>query len=236
VGQAVRGELTARSGKLDDDSHFQDYTYAARRGDRLVALLESTAFDAFLHAGRRAANGTLENVVSDDDGGGGTNARVTYLADRDGPVTFRVNTLEGGETGSYTLTLVSAGPARDGGTPERGPGAAASPLALQAGRAVTGELAAGDQTLSDGSLYDVYTYQARRGERVVVRMSSDDFDTVLAVSGAGGSDMVMDDDGGGGTNSRAEYTAQSAGPVMIRANALSSGQGGRYTIVIEAAR
>lgn len=240
AGQTARGELTDRNGKLADDSYFQDYTYTARRGERLVAVLRSEDFDAYLHVGRRASNGTLENIESDDDGAGGTDARVEYTADQDGPVTIRVNTLAAGETGSFTVELQSGGGSANNDS--NGGGGRTEPSAsiptLRAGQTVRGELARGDGQLEDGSFYDVYTYVARRGERLVVRMSSDDFDTVLGVSQAreGADDLVMDDDGGGGTNSRVEYTATADGPLLIRANALSAGDGGSYTIVVESGR
>lgn len=233
-GQTVRGELTSGSGTLADDSHFQDYTYQARRGEKLVAGLTSDDFDAFLHVGRRIADGTLENVVSDDDGGGGTHSLVEYVADRDGPVTIRVNTLSAGETGSYSLEVYSTGGGERAAAEAEQP--AASIQALRVGQAVRGELARGDAAMDDGSWYDHYTYTARRGERIVVRMESDDFDTVLGVSGRDEADLVMDDDGGGGTNSRVEYTAAADGPILIRANALNAGEGGSYTLVIESAR
>jgi hypothetical protein len=233
-GQTVQGRLTSSNGKLADDSYFQDYTYTARRGEQMVVGLTSEDFDAYLHVGRRSADGSLENIVSDDDGGGGTNSMVEYTADQNGPVTIRVNTLSAGETGGFSLEVYSTG----GGESAASEPEAPSSSTLRAGQAVRGALARGDGTLEDGSWYDVYTYTARRGERVVVRMESDDFDTVLGVSAAreDADDLVMDDDGGGGTNSRVEYTATSDGPILIRANALNAGDGGAYTIVLESAR
>ncbi|WP_420130433.1 hypothetical protein [Longimicrobium sp.] len=235
-GQTVRGELTSRNGTLGDDSYFQDYTYQARRGETLVAGLTSDDFDAFLHVGRRGADGSLENRVSDDDGGGGSNSLVEYTADQNGPVTIRVNTLSAGETGSFSLEVYSTGGGESAASEPEQP--ASSTPALRAGQPVRGSLARGDGTLDDGSWYDTYTYTARRGERIVVRMESDEFDTVLGVSAAreNADDLVMDDDGGGGTNSRVEYTATADGPILIRANALSAGDGGSYTIVLESGR
>ncbi|HYW13080.1 MAG TPA: hypothetical protein VE871_14065 [Longimicrobium sp.] len=240
-GQRVRGELVAADGKLDDESHFDDYPYDMRRGGRITVTLRSDDFDAFLHVGRRAADGTLENLQSDDDGAGGTDARVEYVADQDGPVTLRVNTLGPGETGEYTLELEADGasptpPADENPPPDGGAG----PAALRLGSPVQGELAQGDGVMDDGSLHDDYTYRARRGERLVIRLESDDFDAVLAVMGMGANgepeNPAMDDDGGGGTNARVEYTAQGDGVLLIRANTLAAGETGRYTIVVETAR
>ncbi len=240
-GQRVRGELVAADGKLDDQSHFDDYSYTLRRGDRITVTLRSDDFDAFLHVGRRTADGALENNQTDDDGGGGTDARVTYTADRDGPVTIRVNTLGADETGGYTLELETGGaapsPSDENVSSDGGGGPATGLIALQLGRPVRGELAQGDAVMDDGSFHDDYTYRARRGERLVIRLESDDFDAVLAVAGVadGAENPVMDDDGGGGTNSRVEYTAQSDGMLLIRANTLAAGETGHYTLVVEAA-
>lgn len=239
AGQSARGELGPGDAQLADESYFEDYTYRARRGERLVVTLQSADFDAVLYVGRGGSGGgALENQVANDDGGGGTNSRVEYVADRDGPVTVRVNTLRGGETGAYTVRVESGGgssPQADDSS-DGGEGAADLPE-LRAGRAVRGELARGDGTMGDGSYFDDYHYNARRGERIVIRLSSDDFDTVLGVIGldAAGEvrDPVMDDDGGGGTNSRVEYRAERDGPLIVRVNSLSAGETGGYTLVVE---
>lgn len=242
LGQSASGALDASDGRLTDESYFEDFTYTARRGERLVATLSSDDFDAFLHVGRRAADGSLENAVRDDDSGGGTNARAEYTADRDGPVTLRVNTLGSGESGRFTIQVQAAGgpapapePAPQG---EETAGTDGLPV-LRLGRPVQGELTQSDGTMDDGSYFDDYHYQGRRGERLVVRLSSDDFDAVLGVIalGADGSlgAPILDDDGGGGTNSRVEYTVQRDGPVVIRANSLSARETGTYTLVVESA-
>ncbi|HEY0015955.1 MAG TPA: hypothetical protein VGC13_06535 [Longimicrobium sp.] len=240
AGRPVRGELTTASETMADDSYYQDYTYVARRGERLVVALSSGDFDAFLHVGRRNAEGSLENYVFDDDAGGGTDARLEYEADQDGPVTIRVNTVSAGETGAYTVVLESAS---GGGSPSddgaQGGPSGSMPV-LRVGRPVQGELAEGDSRLDDGSFHDDYTYTARAGERLVVRLESDDFDAIAAVTGIGADgepeNPVVDDDGGGGTNARVEYTASRAGPLLIRANSLNAGETGRYTIVLESSR
>jgi hypothetical protein len=246
VGQPVRGQLTERNGQLADGSYFQDYTYTARRGERLVAVLRSDDFDAYLHVGRRTGDGSLENIESDDDGAGDTDSRVEYTADRDGPVTVRVNTLEAGEEGAFTVVIESSSAGGGSGGESPGPasgdrqGYLAGLTVLRAGQTVRGELARGDAVLNDGSFHDDYIYQARRGERLVVRLSSDDFDAVMAVSAVGADgelgDAQVDDDGGGGTNARVEYTATRDGPVLIRANALNEGDTGRYTLTLESSR
>jgi hypothetical protein len=111
-------------------------------------------------------------------------------------------------------------------------------VSLTAGQRRTGQLQRGDAVMEDGSLFDIYTYQARAGERLTINMRSSDFDTHLTVARVEGGNaelIVRDDDSGGGTNSRAEFTAESDGPLLIAANALSEGMTGSYTIEVTAA-
>ena len=115
---------------------------------------------------------------------------------------------------------------------------AAGGTALTPGQRRTGQLQRGDAVMDDGSLFDVYTYDARAGERLTLTMRSRDFDTYLTVGRMNGREMeilVRDDDSGGGTDSRAEFTVDRAGPIYIAANALSEGMTGSYTIELAAA-
>ncbi len=236
AGRAVQGELTARSPRLSDESHYVDYGYTARAGERIVVTLSSSDFDAYLHVGRPAPGTELAGAVTDDDGAGGSNSRVEYTADRAGPVVIRANSLGKGETGRFTVELRSGAPEPRGDDKRPAPPAGST---LRLGNAMQGTLATGDRQISDGSFYEDFIYNARRGERFVVRLSSDDFDTVLAVgrmAPGGMESVVTDDDGGGGTNSRAEYTADRDGPVVVRVNALARGDAGRYTVVVERVR
>ncbi|HEU4883387.1 MAG TPA: caspase family protein [Longimicrobium sp.] len=111
-------------------------------------------------------------------------------------------------------------------------------VALTPGARRSGQLQRGDPVMDDGSLFDIYTYQARAGERLSLTMRSDAFDTYLTVARMVGEEMeliVRDDDSGGGTNSRAEFTVDRDGPIFIAANALSEGMSGAYTIELTAA-
>ena len=115
---------------------------------------------------------------------------------------------------------------------------ASDAVALTAGQRRTGQLQRGDPVMDDGSLFDIYTYQARAGERLTLTMRSDAFDTYLTVARMVGEEMeliVRDDDSGGGTNSRAEFTVDRDGPIFIAANALSEGMTGAYRIELAAA-
>lgn len=111
-------------------------------------------------------------------------------------------------------------------------------VTLTPGQRRTGQLQRGDAVMDDGSLFDIYTYDARAGERLTLTMRSTDFDTYLNVARMNGGEVepiVRDDDSGGGTDSRAEFTVDRSGPIYIVANALEEGESGSYTIELTAA-
>jgi len=99
-------------------------------------------------------------------------------------------------------------------------------------RVLTGTISAGDAVRDDGSWYDGWTLQLSNGERVVIAMTSADFDTYLTVVSPSGA-MTNDDDGGDGTNSRLELTADRAGSWTIMANTFASGETGSYTLTVD---
>lgn len=100
-GRAVhRGTLGAGDNMAPDGSWYDEYPVDLSAGGRLVVTLESSDFDAYLTV--IAPSGAM---VSDDDGGGGTNSRVEREVDESGRWSIHANTLRPAQTGSYTLTI-----------------------------------------------------------------------------------------------------------------------------------
>ncbi len=225
MGQTLNAALAASDPKLGDGSYFDHFRFTGRRGERIEVVMRSSAFDSHLSVGR--LDGTeLEILDSDDDGAGGNDARVRLTLPEDGEYTIRANSLEGGETGAYTIALRPF-------TPPPAP----RPQAIRAGQTVSGQLTDRDaQAEDDDSFYDAFTYEGRAGERLRITMRSPDFDAYLAVGrGTGGSfaSIETDDDGAGGTDARIEITLPRAGTYVIRANTVSSGEKGSYTLSVE---
>tara|TARA_R110002167_G_scaffold84173_5_gene228828 strand:+ start:1766 stop:2644 length:879 start_codon:yes stop_codon:yes gene_type:complete len=115
-GQTVQGELTTSDSTLGDGSYFDCFTIQTRPGQTLRIDQTSDAFDSYLQAGTGACGGTLTNLVSDDDSGGGLNARLEVQGDG-GVLTVRANSLSTGMTGRYTLTVSEVGQGTVGGKP-----------------------------------------------------------------------------------------------------------------------
>lgn len=117
--------------------------------------------------------------------------------------------------------------------------AASTPLqaqqTIQVGQTLRGTLSSSDPTMADGSHFDLYRIAGRSGQTLTITMRSDDFDTWLAVGRMSGGEfeaIETDDDGAGGTDSQLAFTFPTSGEYLIRANSLSSGETGGYTLSV----
>lgn len=118
-GVLVRGDLPFSYGGLHDALGYQ-----GRAGETVTVTLRSTDFDALLEVGRWK-DGLWEELARDDDGGGGTDSRITLTLPDDGEYILRAGALYVGEVGSYQLRLVSRG--RASGAPRPAPAGTAAP-------------------------------------------------------------------------------------------------------------
>jgi hypothetical protein len=223
IGQTVRSTIATSDPKLDDGSHYDAWRLRGQANTRVEIVMESADFDAYLKISEGEAK---EEMDSDDDGAGGTNARlVVTLQDKD--YVISANTLSADETGNYTLRVTSLGPPA--------PPRAAVPLT---GNRVTGVLNTSDPVASDETYYDDYRYTAQARESVTIDLASTDFDAYLEVgrmSGDSFESLKTNDDGADGTDSRIEFTFPSAGDYIIRANTLTAGETGSYTLTLTSA-
>lgn len=226
-GQSVRGELSSADPMLDDDTYYDVWRFRGQAGHVYAVTLRSDDFDAYLAVGS-SAGPSCGDCESDDDGGGGTDSRVEFRAPSSGAYEIRANSLSAGETGAYTLELEDLGE-RDG--PDVEADVEATPI--EAGSAVRGELTEDDARADDDSFYDMYVYHGRAGEAVTISLSSEDFDAYLAVGRLVDGEIEVletNDDGPAGTDSFIRLTLPDDGEYLIRANSLSAGETGAYTI------
>lgn len=84
-GGLAFADPTQFDGVLDqNDSRFSDgsvtdyYIAKARRDGRATIEMRSSRFDPYLIVSAKDSNGEIENIIEDDDSGGGKNARVTF--------------------------------------------------------------------------------------------------------------------------------------------------------------
>lgn len=103
-GGTASGTIALTDAALDDGSYYDLYSFRAEPGRGYTITLRSDDFDAYLAVGTMEG-GEMQAIETDDDGAGGTDARVTLAPDAAVDVVVQVNTLSAGETGAYTLEV-----------------------------------------------------------------------------------------------------------------------------------
>ncbi|MGB3544588.1 DUF4344 domain-containing metallopeptidase [Rubrivirga sp.] len=115
TGTPAQGRLSTDDTALADESFADLYVFDGTPGDEIAVTLRSTEFDAYLTIGT-IEGGDVEVVGRDDDGGGGSDARVRFTVGASGTYAVQANSYGPGETGAYTLTAERLGSSADGGT------------------------------------------------------------------------------------------------------------------------
>ena len=229
---ALGGTVT-RTGNLGDDCVSPNYSgrlaryysFTLGQSGPVEIDLVSSAFDAFV-ALREGTDAAGRLVVTDDDGGQGTNSRI----ERDlsaGTYTIEATSYATGVTGAFTLTVTGSGG-----------GATVCFLhdlgALSGTVTRTGNL--GDDCASPnypGRLARYYRFALGQSGPVEIDLVSSAFDTFLALreGAAAGRLVATDDDGGQGTNSRI-VADLSAGTYTIEATSYATGVTGAFTLTV----
>jgi subtilisin-like proprotein convertase family protein len=110
VGQTINGTLQNGDCLLPaDGSYYDAYTFTGTAGQQIYITLNSTQFNAYLYLVQGAFPGGT-TVMQNDNGGGGTNARIPPTSGfvtlpASGVYTILANSFSPGETGSYQLFL-----------------------------------------------------------------------------------------------------------------------------------
>jgi len=93
---SMDGRLGRRDPADDEGRHRREQAVTLRRGDRVRFGVSSDALDVMA-----VVEGPGGERWEDDDGAGGTDARLVFTAPRDGSYRFIVTSYEAGETGAY---------------------------------------------------------------------------------------------------------------------------------------
>jgi hypothetical protein len=230
VGQTVNGTLSGSDPvMLSGMGPFRVHSLEARQGDRLIVTLRSGAFDSFLSI-MRAVGGIHEVVARDDDSGGGSDARLRWTVPVAGTYFVVAQALNPEGAGGYTLSVETAPPARP-----------VTPVAMSVGETRDGVLTEESSLLPEEPtdvFHDLYAFDARAGQELVVTLDSDDFDAFLAVGPLSGTTIdiaATDDDSGTGTNARVRFTVPQDGRYGIQVRGLGPSAIGRYRLSVSEA-
>lgn len=107
--------------------------------------------------------------------------------------------------------------------------------AIRAGQSVAGTFDDNDSRLPDQSYFERWTISATAGQRLIITMSSTDFDSYAIVARARGTDveyLAQDDDSGGGRNAQIVFEVPATGEYMIIANSREPRTTGSYNLSV----
>lgn len=106
---------------------------------------------------------------------------------------------------------------------------------IRAGQSMTGTFDARDSRLPDQSYFERWTLSATAGQRLIITMSSSDFDSYAIVARANGNDveyLFQDDDSGGGSDAQIVFVVPATGDYMIIANSRKPEATGEYNLSV----
>lgn len=208
VNQVQNGELTT-------DNYTQYYTFEARQNDLVTINMERLrgSVDAFLVL----ADSNLNELINDDDGGGGQNAKISnFLIPADGTyyvLATRFDRETGTTAGEYRLELQSLGNAFDG--------VPADVQRISYGTTITGRI-------DEVTPQITFAFWGTEGDAVTVSLNrgDGDLDPIVSIVDSNGNVVAQDDDSGGGKNSRiARYVLPRTSIYYIRAARFSGTDG-----------
>lgn len=214
-------------GEISDDRYARYYSFQAHRND--VVSLRMTRTDGSLDAFIAIADANLQNLVEDDDGGGGQNSYIAqYLIPADGlyyAIASRYQGEEGRTTGGFTLELDFLGNVFDEVETEIS--------RITYGTTVTGRI-------DDTTPQVLYAFYGVEGEIVTASMNraDGDLDPTVSILNEDQRPLVSDDDSGGAQNALIErYVIPVTGIYYVRATRYSGSSGntntrGSYILVL----
>ena len=218
LGDVVSGSLTGESPTIGDGRRAEAWLLEGRAGASVVVILESDAFDAYLYA----TGPGLGEVLSDDDGAGELNSRLTITFPVDGDYLV-VASHVGGMTGAYTIRVEQ--PVDLSELPTEG-------RTVSVGGAADGYLSMNDPLTAAGRHGQAWALEGRAGEIYVIELISDDFDAFLYFVGPGLSEALTDDDGAGDLNSRIRVTLPEDGTYRVVVCALDGSSSGNFQLAV----
>lgn len=235
MGATSTSEFTASSPQYIG-SPVEAWTFEGTAGESLSVDLTAD-FDAYMYL----LGPGLTEWLSDDDGAGCLNSRITVVLPESGAYTVIASALGAG-VGEYELHIADApGEMRecteaDGSL---GSGIAVEDLVVTGSITVPGEQAAelivGDQ-LFQGSRTQIWTIEGVAGSRLLIEHSADAFDPYLYFSGPGFEVPLFDDDGAGALNARLCVELPESGTYRVLSSSLGEDASGEFLVTVREVR
>jgi serine protease Do len=82
----------------------------------------------------------------------------------------------------------------------------------------------------DNSFFDIYTFEGKAGQEVILEMSSNEIDSYLILLDTNGQELAQDDDGGQNRNAKIRVTLPENGIYTLLANSAQGQEFGTYSL------
>jgi hypothetical protein len=222
VGSTINGTLSTTDCLFSQEYYSDLYSFTSAAGALRQLDMSSTAFDPWIDLGSTTDEDAY--FAGNDNGGGGTSARLRLLASPGDLLALANSSLER-QTGAYTfgVSAWSGDVTACESTAWLIPGPAVFPQTL----------AATDCALTGGFLADGIFFFGEPGRTYTITMASSAFDPVLRlVNGQTGTVILTDDNSGGGTSARITWspTGFTLGAVFLTTAVTATS--GAYTITV----
>ena len=205
-----RGALEAGDTVLDSNEYADTYTFEGIAGQEAVVDLRSGEFDPYLMV--KTPSG--EQMENDDYEGDTDRSLLVFTVEETGTYRVIVTSYKSGESGGYTVEINTHDP--DGIT-----------TALNE----NGSLRRDDTAMTSGEYYDTFEITGMPGQKLVVDLRSDDFDTYLILRARDGTQDSNDDSDSTG-HSRIEKDLTQAGTYQILVTSYAAKETGQYRLTM----
>jgi len=210
-GRVELGQLQVNDLTRDNGAYQDNHSFLGNPGEEVVIDLRSRDFDSYL-----IVQSPSGEEFSNDDYNGDTRRSLLNLSlEESGQYQVLVSSYYADENGPYTLTISSD-----------------DSSAIGINRDQEGALATNDATRSGGQYQDTYEFQGTPGQRVMVDLTSSDFDTYVILESPFGS-IVQNDDMEITGHSMIESELEESGTYRVHVTSYNVGETGGYRLRIE---
>ncbi len=224
LGADVAGSLDEGDATHISGGAMDRWAVALDGGQSVVVVASSDAFDTVVEIDGPGGFAT----ANDDAPGQGTNSRASFVAPESGTYYLTVRPYDSTTGGTYALSAY-----REDVALQAEPTATSGATAIAYGESLTGELDGGDATRATGQSVESFTFTGHAGERVVIDLSSADFDTYLFLQGPDGRGTENDDVAVDNFNSRIDYVLPTSGAWNIIASSYEIEEAGAFNLSLQ---
>jgi hypothetical protein len=202
-----QGTLQPGDRRLDANEYYDVFTFEGQAGQRILIELDSDDFDPYLML--QFPGGEL---VQNDDSSNASQSLIRAAIPETGTYEITVTSFAGLETGNYSLAVSSD----DSGFAS----------------VEEGSLAEGDGTLDNGEYYDTFSIDGQAGQRLEIRLASDEFDPYLMLESPDGSLIEHDDLTETADNCVIHAIIPAGGEYLVHVTSFAADETGAYRLVI----